>query len=187
MTKKYKKLQAGILLIAEPGLHDFNFKRTVILLCEHNSEGSFGLVLNKPMDLLLSDILDEEFSFNKTLFIGGPVQQETLHIIHRVGDIIEGRLQVIDHVFWGGDFGKIKDILKTEPNKTSDFRFFLGYSGWAPGQLENELDAGGWVVTEATEDIIFLEDTDYIWRSVMKQLGGEYALFSNTPDDPSLN
>lgn len=183
--KKYPR--AGMLLIAEPMLMDPNFKRTVILMCEHNREGSFGLVLNKMLDLTISDVLEDPFPANKDLFLGGPVQPDTLHIVHKANDIIQGNLPLLEGVYWGGNFEAIKNMLMVMPSRISDFRFFLGYSGWGPGQLEAEIESGGWVLTEATEEIIFSEDSEKAWRTIMKQLGGEYALFSNVPDDPSMN
>lgn len=187
MLNPSKNPKAGMLLIAEPMLNDPNFKRSVILLCEHNVEGSFGLVLNRITGLKLADVIDDLPDFGKDLYLGGPVQPETLHVIHRAGKEVPSTLEVFGNVKWGGDFEQMKTLLETFPDRNQDFRFFLGYSGWGPDQLQNEIDSGGWVLTSATEEIIFTEDSEKMWRIIMKQLGGEYALFSNFPDDPGMN
>lgn len=179
--------KAGMLLIAEPSLHDPNFKRSVILLCEHNTEGSFGLVLNRELDLKLTDVVDDLPESDKNLYLGGPVQPETLHVLHRAGTEIQSTMEIMENVFWGGDFETMKNLLETYPHRESDFRFFLGYSGWGPDQLQREIEQGGWILTPATEEIIFNEDAEKMWRLVMRQMGGEHALFSNYPDDPTWN
>ncbi|MDH5400119.1 MAG: YqgE/AlgH family protein [Cyclobacteriaceae bacterium] len=179
--------QKGRLLISEPCLPDPNFERTVVLLCEHNQDGSFGFVLNKPSQVLVEDIIPEFKNVKEKVFIGGPVQQDTFHFIHR-NDQLDGALPIIEGLFWGGNFEQIKVWATTGAICQTDYKFFVGYSGWAEGQLEEELEAGSWIVAESVEaEYIFGDKTEELWREVMKALGGRFNIYSNYPVDPRLN
>lgn len=177
----------GALLVARPPLADPNFRRTVILLCEHTTEGSFGLVLNRPTGLSLGDAIDEPLPFDSALWSGGPVQTDTLHYLHPYGDAVDGALPVLDGVFWGGAFESVCEGVEGEWLDADRFRFFVGYSGWGPGQLDAEVDEGAWLVLDADPALVFSDGADVLWRHVLRRLGGEYALLSTYPDDPSLN
>lgn len=176
----------GNLLIAEPFLGDTNFERSVVLVCEHSAEGTFGLVLNQTTSLTLSDVLDDTYA-ELMLFTGGPVQQNTLHFIHRRPDLIDGSVEVMDGLFWSGDFEQVKRAVNLGTLTNRDVRFFIGYSGWSGGQLADELDAKSWIV--ARTDTAFLFDTppDQFWRGVLKQMGGEFKSIAHYPLDPRLN
>lgn len=176
----------GNLLIAEPFLGDTNFERSVILVCEHSDEGTFGLVLNQTTTLTLSDVLEDTYA-ELTLFTGGPVQQNTLHFIHRRPDLIDGSVEVLDGLFWSGNFEQVKQAVNLGTLTSRDVRFFIGYSGWSGGQLANELDAKSWIVTRT--DTAFLFDTPpaEFWRGVLKRMGGEFKSIAHYPVDPRLN
>lgn len=180
-------LAAGTLLVAEPPMADPNFKRSVILLCEHSAEGSFGLILNKPSPLLLSEVAGMKLPDGLQLGIGGPVQPDTLHFIHSFGEEIEGALPVAEDIWWGGSLESLLEEIDEERNDAEDVRFFLGYSGWGEGQLEEEVDEGGWIVLSATDHVVFAEGDDELWRQILRKLGGEYALLSTFPDNPRMN
>ena len=177
----------GVLLVAEPPMGDPNFKRTVILLCEHNLDGSFGLVLNRPSRQQLSAVAAEPPPFDVELWLGGPVQTDTLHYLHPYGDMVDGAMPVLDDVAWGGEFEQIVEGLERTWFVLDRFRFFVGYSGWGPGQLDAEVDDGAWMVLPGAPEIVFAESDDALWRQVLRQLGGEYALLSTFPDDPRMN
>lgn len=178
----------GDLLISEPFLNDPNFERTVILICEHNERGTFGLVLNKVTDLTLEDVLTEEVAFTGLLNLGGPVEQNTLHFVHRLGDSIDGSIELGNGLYWSGDFDQIKLMLNQGVLCESDIQFYLGYSGWEEGQLRDELDAQSWFVKKGTtSQEIFDMDADEFWKSILKTMGGKYKVFSNYPVDPRLN
>lgn len=176
----------GVLLVAPPMLADPNFRRTVVLLCEHGPEGSFGLILNRPLTLALSEVVAELRGETK-VSLGGPVQQNTLHFLHRHQQAIADAIPVMNGVHWGGDFDDVKMLIQAEAATPSDLRFFLGYAGWSPGQLEEEIEQGGWFLTHAEDSLIFTNEPDGLWRTVMRRMGGEYALLSTFPDDPRLN
>lgn len=187
---KYKnKLtpEKGRLLISEPFLPDPNFERTVVLLCEHNEEGSFGFVLNKPSILKVNEVLEDLTDLENPVFVGGPVQQDTLHFIHR-NATIENAIEIATNVYWGGDFERLLTMTDTRQISADDLRFFLGYSGWGPGQLESELDQDSWIVCDFISDqLLFDTDPQLLWRKALDSMGGRFSVYSNYPVDPRLN
>lgn len=180
--------QAGNLLISEPFLQDENFMRSVVLLCEHNSEGSFGLVLNKPSILHLSELVEELSFLESEVYVGGPVEQNTLHFIYFGEKILEGSLSIGENLWWGGDFESLVEQLKTGSLDSSLVRFFIGYSGWASGQLSDELGENTWIICDQKIDAEVLQNTpDELWRELLKKMGGEFKVIANYPLDPRLN
>lgn len=178
--------EAGKLLISEPFMGDENFERTVILLCEHNANGSFGLVINQKTQLTLADIIDDNYS-EQPIFTGGPVQQNTLHILHTLGHDVQNSVKVAEGIYWGGDFEYIKTMLNYQNGETSKLKLFVGYSGWAAGQLEREIGQNTWYLTTATPSLVFDTPPKETWREVLRQMGGNYKIISNYPTDPRLN
>lgn len=178
----------GDLLISEPFLNDPNFERTVVLICQHNEEGTFGLVLNKITDLTLQDVMEEEVTFSGLLNLGGPVEQNTLHFVHKAGDQINGSVRLGEDLYWSGDFEQVKMLMDEGLIDEKDIQFYLGYSGWSEGQLREELDAQSWFVKRGSSaQEIFEMDIDELWKSILKAMGGKYKVFSNYPVDPRLN
>ena len=177
----------GTLLIAPPTLRDPNFRRTVVLLCEHGGEGSFGLILNRPLDLSLGEVLQEMEDDETPLALGGPVQPDTLHYLHAHGELVPKTIEIREGIFWGGDFELIKALLTSGEATLRDLRLFLGYAGWTDGQLEDEIEQGGWILAEADPASVFPEDPPGLWRTVLRRMGGEYAVLANFPDDPRMN
>ena len=177
----------GSLLLAEPPMPDPNFKRTVILICEHTMEGSFGLVLNRPANVKLSEVATIDLPFDATLWHGGPVQPDTLHYLHPYGDAVPGAMPVLNDVYWGGEFDAISDGIASGRLDADRIRFFVGYSGWGSGQLDAEAEDGSWIVMEGTPGVAFAEEDDDLWRQILREMGGEYALLSTFPDDPRMN
>ena len=177
---------AGTLLIAPPMVRDSNFSRSVVLLCEHRADGSFGLVLNRPLPVDLSDIL-EGLKGGDQVSMGGPVQRDTLHFLHRHGDAVTGSIEVTAGVYWGGDFEAVRLLIESELTSKRKLRFFLGYAGWSAGQLEAEIQAGGWFLAQAEVALVFPSDPKGLWRTALRRMGGEYALLVNFPDHPRVN
>lgn len=178
----------GDLLISEPFLPDPNFERTVILMCEHNEEGSLGFVLNKPSTLKLEDVIDEVQGIDITLYTGGPVQQNTLHFIHKTNGLFTDYKEVKEGLYWGGNFDDLLSFINVRKVDPDDFRFFIGYSGWGPDQLESEIKENSWIIyKDTTPEQVFGLSPDNLWRNVLKSMGGEYKMISNYPIDPRLN
>ncbi len=178
---------AGVLLVAPPMMHDPNFRRTVILLCEHGVDGSFGLILNRSISLQLTDVVEGMDHYEGPLSVGGPVQPNTLHVLHRFGDKVGECIEVLEEVYWGGDFESIQELVKTTQTSCEEIRFFLGYAGWSPGQLDAEIEQDGWILTPTENSYIFKEDPEHLWKRILRRMGGEYALLANFPDDPRMN
>ncbi len=179
-------ISSGSILVAEPFLGDANFDRAAILVCEHNHEGTFGLVINQTTDLHLSDVIDDIYA-DLPLYVGGPVQQNTLHFIHRRPDLIDNSIQIIEGLFWSGDFEQMKQAVNLGLLASDDVRFFVGYSGWNKGQLTDELLAKSWIVTRTDATFLFNTPANEFWRGILKRMGGEYKVLSNYPIDPRLN
>ncbi|MGB8192427.1 MAG: YqgE/AlgH family protein [Chitinophagaceae bacterium] len=180
-------LEAGILLIADPFLKDPNFMRTVVFLCEHQEEGSFGFVLNRNYDYSLNELVSGLDDLKIPVFYGGPVQIDTIHFLHQYPDLIPGGFEVTDGIYWGGDFETAINLIRNKEIDPQRIRFFIGYSGWGSGQLSDELKEKSWLTVQANRKIIFHKETDEIWKESLRLLGGEYEMMINFPIDPQLN
>jgi putative transcriptional regulator len=179
--------EKGRMLVSEPYLPDPNFERTIILMCEHNEEGSFGFVLNKPSLAKIGDLVEDVHDFNVPVFVGGPVQQDTLHYLHRCEDL-EDAIPISDDVYWGGNFESLVLRIDTKQVEPADIKFFLGYSGWSAGQLEEELQADSWIVSDKiTSGLIFETNPEVMWQQALKSMGGRFSVYSNYPVDPRMN
>jgi putative transcriptional regulator len=180
------KPEKGRLLISEPFLPDPNFERTVVLLCEHNEDGSFGFVLNKPSPNTVNEIM-ESLPVHREAFIGGPVQQDTLHYLHRISDLTD-TIAITETIFWGGDYEELQNGLDIRTINDADIRFFLGYSGWSAGQLELEIKENSWIVCDYVNDsLLFDTSSTEMWKKALSNMGGRFSVYSNYPIDPNLN
>jgi putative transcriptional regulator len=180
---------AGKLLVASPAIMDPHFHRTVVLLCSHDDNGAFGLVLNRPIeDARLSDLLprwSEHVASPPLLFRGGPVEAGAGFALGLArGELLEaGWAPVIPHVGLldlSGDPAEIAAEL-------AGSRVFSGYSGWGAGQLEGEIKEGGWFVVEAAPADAFTSEPEQLWREVLRRQRGEMRLFAYFPSDPRAN
>lgn len=180
-------LEPGILLIADPFLKDPNFMRTVVFLCEHQEEGSFGFVLNKSYEYTLNELVTGLDDLKIPVFYGGPVQIDTIHFLHQYPDLIPGGFEITDGIFWGGDFETAINLIRNREIDPQRIRFYIGYSGWGSGQLSDELKEKSWLTVQATRKIIFHKKADEIWKDSLRLLGGDYEMMINFPIDPQLN
>lgn len=183
-----EKLKKGQLLVAEPSIiGDLSFNRSVILLAEHNEDGSVGFILNKPLKYTIRDLVpDIEASFK--IYNGGPVEQDNLYFIHNVPELITDSIEISSGIFWGGDFELTKKLINEGKIKKDNIRFFLGYTGWETQQLENEMETNSWIIAENLyqNKIIGKSTTDF-WKEKILELGGDYIIWSNAPENPLLN
>ncbi len=177
----------GILLIADPFLQDPNFKRSVIFLCDHQEEGSFGFVLNREYEYTIDELIEGLEGNPFPVFTGGPVQPDTIHFLHQYPALIPGGVEIFNGVFWGGHFETVKDLIREKKINTDKIRFFIGYSGWGKGQLHEELQEKTWLTVMATRKIIFDTSIEKLWGDSIRLLGDEYSLLVNYPTDPRLN
>jgi len=177
----------GILLIADPFLKDPNFLRTVVLLCEYKEDGAFGFVLNRQYQNTLDELIPELEGHKIPVYYGGPVQLDSIHFLHQYPEQIPGGQEIMKGVFWGGDFDAAVDLIKAPDFDPSRIRFFIGYSGWSEGQLEEEITEKSWLTVEANRRLVFHTDYTAVWKDSIRQLGGEYEMMINFPIDPQLN
>ncbi|MBO9633778.1 MAG: YqgE/AlgH family protein [Chitinophagaceae bacterium] len=177
----------GTLLIAEPFLKDPNFMRTVVFLCDHQEEGSFGFVINKTFNHTLDELMNDLEELKLPVYYGGPVQMDTIHFLHQYPDLIPGSFEVMDGIYWGGDFETAIALIKEGSLDLNKIRFFIGYSGWGNGQLNDELKEKSWLTAHATRKLVFHKKIDDIWKDALKELGGDYEMMANYPIDPQLN
>ena len=183
-----EQTHTGKILIAEPFMIDPNFKRSVALLCDHtNEEGTVGFILNKPLGLRINELIIDFPSFDTEVYFGGPVQTDSIHYIHNVGELLENSTKVIDGIWWGGDFEKLKFLIKAELVNPHNIRFFVGYSGWSPGQLEDEMGYGSWVLSEMFPNYLFKTKPSKLWQKVMANKGNTYSVIAQMPDAANQN
>ena len=181
------KPSKGKILISEPFLIDFYFQRSVVLLAEHNEEGSFGLVINKPVDIKLDEVISDFPKFDANVCLGGPVKTDSLYFVHTLGNLIEGSLEIFNGLYWGGDIEIIKELILLNQIKPKDIKFFVGYSGWVSDQLDDELKRNSWLVSKTTTNQVMKMLGEKMWKSEVKKMGPEYAYWINFPSDPTQN
>ena len=183
-----EKLKKGQLLVAEPSIiGDISFNRSVILLAEHNKEGSVGFILNKPLKYTIKDLVPD-IDANFKIYNGGPVEQDNLYFIHNVPELITNSIEISSGIFWGGDFELTRNLINEGKIKKDNVRFFLGYTGWETMQLENEMETNSWIIAENLyqNKVIGKSTTDF-WKEKILELGGDYIIWSNAPENPLLN
>ncbi len=187
MAPSKKQLAKGIILLSEPFLKDPNFSRSVVLLTEHNSEGSIGFILNRPTDFRLNDIVEDFPTFDAPVYLGGPVQRDSLHFIHRIEALAEEGDEVAKGVYWGGNFEELKKMVRLGIVDPDDIRFFVGYSGWGPTQLKDEMSNKAWIISKTGDQFAFSSGEKSLWGDILQAIGGKYKAMAHYPIDPSLN
>ena len=174
MEKPRVKPTQGSILISEPSLRDFYFRQSVVLLAEHNEEGSFGVIINKPIEARLKDIVKGFPPYNFPVFLGGPVKTDQC-------------VPIMKGLFWGGDLDDIKARMKSKKLPPDEIRFFVGYSGWSPRQLDRELSEKSWVLSQTTVNEVIHNQPETLWSNYLKSMGQDYAIWANFPADPTFN
>ena len=175
----------GQLLVASPGLLDPNFRRTVVLVTEHNEEGAAGLVLNRPTEAEVSDVVPQLESLvddGELIYMGGPVQPNGVLVLGEFLDPADAAVPLFGTL----GFPSLETPEEVVP-LTTRRRIFAGYAGWGSGQLEDELAREDWILEEANNDDAFTEAPDELWADVLRRKGGIYELVARMPDDPSVN
>lgn len=179
----------GKILLAEPYMLDPNFRRATIILCEHNNEsgGSLGFIFNKPLQTNIDELIPDFPEFASEVYFGGPVQTDTIHYIHTLGDLLEDSLEIAKGVYWGGDFEKLKFLIDSKLVKPNQIRFFIGYTGWSKDQLEEEMKSGTWVVADFDPNYLFNGIPLKLWKQIMYNKGNTFTIIANMPDEVSWN
>ena len=179
--------QKGRVLVAEPFLLDSYFKRSVVLITEHNDEGTVGFVLNNAIDFDMSEILKDFPPIETLISIGGPVRTDTIHYIHTLGGRIPESVQVMPNIYWGGDLELVKEGIREGWIQPGSIRFFVGFSSWYPGQLDRELTENSWLVTEISAHEIMTGSGFIFWEKVLMKEEERYQLWTRYPEDPMWN
>ncbi len=187
MIMKSENPTCGKMLVSEPFLLDINFSRSVVLLCEHNEEGSVGFVLNKLLSINTDEFVPNLLTHIFPVFYGGPVEQNTLHFIHRCGPLIKNAQKITDDIWWGGNIEDVNELMNKKLISAEDFKFFLGYSGWASGQLVDELNNKSWWVVDSDEKNVFTDDLEEMWSNVVSTMGENFKHLAKAPLDPQWN
>jgi putative transcriptional regulator len=180
------KPATGRLLIAEPFLTDPSFARTVVFLCEHGDEGTIGFTLNRISLNIIGELLPDIAQPWVPVHEGGPVQPDTLHIIHAMPEELGG-LEIIPGVYWGGSYENLARLAQQGKIDESRLRLLVGYAGWEKGQLEEELSQGSWIVAPASAEIIFEHNSNLLWQKALASLGKDFARMANLPLHPQFN
>jgi putative transcriptional regulator len=179
--------QQGHILIAEPFLSGTYFNRSIILLATYGDNGAIGFILNKKVDYPVEDLFLNFPDFDSEIHIGGPVGTDSIYFIHTLGDSIPGSINIKDDLYWGGDFEVLKMKIKLGLVSSQQVRFFLGYSGWDAGQLEEEINENSWLVADVSQADIMTADENVMWVQSVRNMGGKYSMWENFPENPSLN
>lgn len=177
----------GHILIAEPFLAGTYFNRSIIILTSYGEKGAVGFILNKKVDYPVEDLFVNFPEFDSEIHIGGPVCTDSIYFIHTLGDVIPGSILIKDNLFWGGDFEALKLQIKLGLVNQHQVRFFLGYSGWDAGQLEEEINENSWLVADVSQKDLMSVNEDEMWAQSVKAIGGKYSMWENFPENPSLN
>jgi putative transcriptional regulator len=186
MAKPFKSLQ-GKLLLDGGKLAGSYFNRTVVLICQHDAEGAFGLVLNRPSgnqlgEALMADLPDRIKS--QVLYLGGPVQTTALSVLHSDSFLIKA--SVMPNLNLEHSLDCLLELAESY-SPSQRIKVFAGYAGWSPGQLDDEMKRKAWVTHPATLDLVFMEESIKLWPSILRQKGGEYRLIASSPEDLSTN
>ena len=187
---KNKQYGKGSLLIANPVLPDPNFSRTVILLCNHNDQGSFGLVINRSTQLKAPDLfssIDILKSYNAKIYIGGPVSQSMVFYLYRSSRNVIDLDEICSGVYLGSNLETLESLYLDIENPEENIRFYLGYSGWSDGQLDGEMEQNSWLVQDANEQFVFLDSENLIWPKAVNSLGEKYQYLTKAPVNPQWN
>lgn len=187
MSDKFTKSLQGSFLLDSGALSGSFFHRTVVLLCRHDKEGAFGLVINRPTDNLVGEVLQAEIPEvirKHKLYLGGPVQTNALSYIYT--DDFEPQNNILPQLSVGHSLEDLVELGDSDI-KSRKIRLFAGYSGWSPGQLEGELKRNAWLVHPASIDLVFSVKPRDLWKRILIKKGMRYRLLAESPDDPTLN
>jgi len=179
--------EKGKILISEPFLPDTFFNRSIVFLTDHTPQGSVGFILNKKLDLKMSAAVTGFDGWDEDINMGGPVAPDTLHYLHKLGNMIPQSVHVSEDIFWGGDIDAVRELIAIGKIRNSQIRFFLGYSGWSEGQLERELKEDSWVIARVKADIIMNNRGDDTWKRVLRSFKNKYRMWAEFPDSPEMN
>jgi len=183
-----QKAVPGCVLLSDPFTQDPYFSRSAILLCRHNKKETFGFVLTNYIEIDLNKLDENMPEIITKISFGGPVEKDNLFYIHTFGKEIEGAEKIMDTLYFGGDYEMLFELIKAEPKRINEVRFFIGYAGWDFEQLNNEMKDHSWIaVTNISEKEILSTSSDHFWKDCMTKQGSKFEMISNFPLNPNEN
>jgi putative transcriptional regulator len=185
VTKQFNQIQKGTLLLAEPFMEDEVFKRAVILICEHSTDGTIGLILNKPTIFKINQIVGNFPHIDAFMHNGGPVENDRLNFLHAYSDIISTAYHIKNNVYWNGNFEELQSNIKQKKILPHNILFFSGYAAWDYKQLEEEVKGNSWIICNI--DYPIFKNSEYMWKDILQKMGGKYKLFAEYPENPNWN
>ena len=190
MSASNEQYGKGYFLIANPVLPDPNFSRTVVLLCNHDEQGSFGLVINRLAPISAKEVFEEvgvSGSHSGKIFIGGPVSPSQVFYLCQSKTPLPELDAICDGVYMGMSWELLDNLMTRIEDPEKNIRFYMGYSGWGAGQLEGEMTRLSWLTCEAQSDFIFQENEEGIWANAVKSMGKDYEYLIKAPVNPQWN
>lgn len=190
MSEKMR-VDPGMLLAAWPDMLDPNFMHSVLLVCQHTSEGAYGFVLNRPANRVIGELVSTHPLLSRSpfpVYVGGPVESDTMQFVHSVPEEIPGGVSLDGKLWLGGEVDAMASFLDANPEAArSQLKVFLGYAGWGALQLEIELTSGSWLPGPADPEALFGEGGEEAWRRVVRSIGKEGWNLEQEPPDISWN
>lgn len=183
----HPELKAGKVLVSHPYVQDGEFNRSVVLLSSYSEKEVMGFILNKPTDIMVHEVFEEFPEFNALVYIGGPVDQNLLFFLHTLGPKIPNSVKVKGDVYFGGDFETVRSLIESGELTAENIRFFVGYSGWGQGQLEEEIDRESWFIGNFQKKFLFTLKHRLMWPSLLKKIDPKMGVYADYPFTPSLN
>ena len=179
----------GDILISSPFFQDHELTRSVVLLLDHNEQGSMGLMVNKNFrnPLSLNDLLPSlEFAQPVPIYKGGLVSRDTIFFLHTL-EKLKGAIPLSNGLSVNGNFKKVEKYIREGKQVEGVFRFFLGYVGWEKGQLMQEIEEKSWLIVDSSKEVLLDLDSCDLWHTMLTKLGGKYAVWARYPQFPMLN
>ena len=180
-------IKKGRILISDPSLIEKTFFKSVVLITHHTADESVGLVLNQSTKITLHQLLSDIPPSDFPVYIGGPVERNTIQFIHTLGDIIPNSHKITKDLYWGGDFYTISELITKKRISKNQVRFFAGYSGWGAEQLDYEIKENSWINHEYNIKTCMQYSTTELWSDIIKTKKEKYAIWANMPKNPSMN
>ena len=183
-----KEIKKGTLLISTPNiLGDLYFNRSIIILTEVKNQEVVGFIINKTLGYQLSDLYKNVKNKKIKIFSGGPVSQDNLYFMHNKPELITNSVKFNNNMYWGGNFESVIELINENKLDNSSIKFFSGYTGWSHDQLTDEINNDSWIILNNKEKIEFNTDTNLLWGECMREMGEEFKIWSNAPENPQSN
>ena len=183
-----KEIKKGTLLISTPNiLGDLYFNRSIIILTEVKNQEVVGFIINKTLEYQLSDLYKNVKNKKIKIFSGGPVSQDNLYFIHNKPELITNSIKFHNNMYWGGNFESVIKLINENKLDNSSIKFFLGYTGWSHDQLRDEINNDSWIILNNKDNIDFNSYTNLSWGGYMKEMGEDFKIWSNAPENPQSN